>query len=430
MKKEMVIYGNCHTTRILKYLSSSATLNKLYNINHVYIVNFLEKNKFDDCTIEIFKNADVLIGQYIEQNRGELNHEYILQNFIKKDCNVILFPHFRFDGYVLGNNIFKNFKTSLFYAPLIPLDIFKLYLNSNNYDKFDDNFQITFDNVEIISKEKINELLVAAFDAFKIVNDKSTIDMFDFVKNNYKKQRLFGMRGYPTGIFFHELAKKMLEKMEIFDITEYRKETDCVYNEWNHTLIPIVPKLYDALELEHDTKYDKMTVKCKDNCTYLSVCSLSEYYFKTLKEHFNDYGISKLKCNVTNNPLNCHYPGNLNALMYGLLSNYDITHSEKSIVIKENKHADKIYERLSFFVLSREINKETNTETYNITILVEAYDDNTLINTFNFFDGIKWHIGIKSLNNLKTFNNLLQPPRINIDQIGIITIKKIDVVYN
>lgn len=41
--KNIVVYGNCHTQIIMKYLRYSHTVYQNYKINKIYIVDYLEE---------------------------------------------------------------------------------------------------------------------------------------------------------------------------------------------------------------------------------------------------------------------------------------------------------------------------------------------------------------------------------------------------
>jgi hypothetical protein len=85
-------------------------------------------------------------------------------------------------------------------------------------------------------------------------------------------------------------------------MTDYCEKDDCIYNIWNNTLFPIIPQIYDYLQLEHKTTYDKLTIQeyCKD------ITSIQEYFYKIIKIFYekNDNFIPSEIRNCTKNNLN------------------------------------------------------------------------------------------------------------------------------
>ena len=73
--------------------------------------------------------------------------------------------------------------------------------------------------------------------------------MFEFVKNNYKKHRLFQNRGHPNNLFFIELTNQLLQKLG------YIKNLDGVYeNVSNHSnqICVIYQPIKNILKLDFD----------------------------------------------------------------------------------------------------------------------------------------------------------------------------------
>ena len=424
--KNLVLYGNCHTSILLKCLLYSKTIQKNYNIKIIYIVDFLETEKLNEDAKNLFKNADFAILQYIENDRGQLNHQFIIDNFLRKDCKIILFPHFRFKGYVLENT-FDYIKSEMLNIPNIPLDILKLFNKKNSLQDFQNEFFDVYNNIKTISKEKLNELLNQSVESFKIINYNSTIDMLDFLLNNYKKYRLFGTYGYPAEKFFYELVKRILERINIFDMDEYKEENDSIYNEWNHTLNPIIPSICKNLEFEHNTKYNNLTIfNYKKN-----INNLPEYYYEIIDLYLKKNSITNYEINYKNSDFISNVYSNIfNKYSYVCnfinFKNYEIIKNIDFLIIKEIINEPK--ENYSFGIVILDIFKNINliNNSFNIKINLEAFNEtNEKINSFNVFDGKKWILNT-TLEDEITIYFTNSKARINSYKNKFIKIKKLD----
>ena len=427
--KNIVIYGNCHTIIIIKCLLYSKTIQNKMNIKKIYIVDYLENEKLDDNSIEILKSADIFLCQYIERDRGELNHDYIVKNYLKNDCIFIYFPHYRFDCYLQNNTIYNELCSGLGYAPKIPIELVKLFCSTKTYDEFNNNFNTTYENIKMIDSNLLNDIIQKEQNNFKKINSVSSIDMYDYVINNYKKERLFGFYSYPSEKFFYEFVKKILETINIYDMTDYCEKNDCIYNIWNNTLFPIIPQIYDYLQLQHKTTYDVLTIK--EYCTNIE--SIQEYFYKIIKifyeknDNFN-LKYEKNKLLILNN-LNINYYTNYEFINN---QNYLIDNIYDKTIIKEIINEPKI--NYSFGLLIPINIKNINLINNNINIKINAIflnEDGKNIDFINIFDGVKWLKNIVNYNdeiftiNIKTSSK----PRINFGTSKIIKIEQINVYY-
>lgn len=425
--KNIAIYGNCHTSIIIKYLLYSDTIKNNYLIDKIYIVDYLENEKLDDKSIKILKSADIFLCQYIEKNRGELTHEFLIMNYLKKDCIILKFPHYRFDCYLLNNDVYNSISVSLSYIPKIPIEIIKLFNEVKNYDEFNQKFNTIFNSIKIINNDSLDEILNNEKIKFAKINKFSSIDMYEFVLNNYKKKRLFGLYAYPTGYFFYEFVRKILNSININDMIPYNENEDCIYNNWNHTLYPIIPPIYNSLGLEHNTKYNKLNIKNY----YENISSLSEYYYKIIEIFYTkiNKNINEENKLLISNNLNISYFVDLNFINF---KNYNIKKINSITIIEEIINDPKI--NYSFGLIIPKNIDNINLIDDNIDIKLNAIfidENDAQINTINLFDGKKWHNNIINYNgkifniNLKTSSN----PRINFGNSKIVKIIKCNMYY-
>jgi hypothetical protein len=204
--KLFVIYANCHSYPIEFYLKLNNEFNKTYTCRVVSILNYLNKpdiTQLNDIDISNLQKADVVLCQFIQNDRNYLNHKHIL-SFCKNDAKILMMPHHRFSVYsIISKNEFK-FKINDW--TFIPIEIYDHYLTHQNYEDFKQNFDEILKSIKITMPDsEISRYTNYYIDLYsKIVNDQSSaeLNMIDFVKENYKCIQLFSDDSHPTGIFF------------------------------------------------------------------------------------------------------------------------------------------------------------------------------------------------------------------------------------
>ena len=237
--KKLVFIFNCHAGQIKKQISHLPLL-----FDEIIIYNYLlpEYSKynltyFDNEDFEKIKSADILIVQNVKNLRGkefiDINH---IKNIKKSDSIMIKIPHYTFTGY---------------------------FLEFNNQDTIDINNYGTND--------KIIENLNISLDKIKILDELSDIKCYNFMKENYKKYRLFHSKIYPTYHFFHYIAKEICKKLN------FNSNINKIYSKYadpnNQVIFPNVKKY---LELEFNI-FD-----------FCYNCSIEEYLFICKKLYINE----------------------------------------------------------------------------------------------------------------------------------------------
>ena len=179
---------NCHGLYIKNLLYKSKDIYNNYNIYYISYVDKIMQNNYtlSDDELELIKNSDITIIQYIKKNRGELNH----QNIISQCNNSIIFllPHYVFSGY-----FYDHIKIDC-------ADNVNDVESLNNYlrtAKFDEKDCINFLNNELEYIRKLDKY-------------SNFLNMYDFVKNNYQYKKLFQNRGHPRELFFVEIVNQFL----------------------------------------------------------------------------------------------------------------------------------------------------------------------------------------------------------------------------
>ena len=262
--KSIVFYFNCHGNQIMHHLLNSNDIRSRYHILIISINDYMINGKYNnednfvDYHKKILENADILICQYIKTDRGFLNHQNVI-SFTKKECQIITLPHYTFSGYFYYDHII---------AKLNELDASNLNLYHNNLKNIIDFEEINMDDFQ--------KYLTNEFFKLEEIDKLSDIKMYDIVKNNYQKERLWLSHCYPSSKFFYYIAQNILRNINLDDNITYIENFD-----FHKKNMPILPQIKQVLKLEFDT----------DIITYYDIkCSIYEFYCirKNLNIPFND----------------------------------------------------------------------------------------------------------------------------------------------
>lgn len=240
MKKNCVIFFNCHGSMYDYFLNQSQKFTDSYKTTAISVIKYLNDKPIilSKEDINIFKNADLLIIQYLRTYQ-ELN-KYIT-SIIKIDCQIITLPHYRSSIYEFFLQLPK-FRTNIPYASYVPLIVYNCYIeNKGDYNEFKKAFPLLKHEInKILCKKSFDEYHIKCLNEFKILEtEQSDINMHSFVVENYKKIKLFGLRSYPRHYFFYVAVTKILEKININDIIPFNKCNIPNNLLWRHTIFPI-----------------------------------------------------------------------------------------------------------------------------------------------------------------------------------------------
>lgn len=189
-KKICLVLFDCHGIQIMYQLQNSPEFMKLYNVEYLAIYKYTEKG-FGETELAKIKNCDMIILQYIKHERPFIHHSIIVKE-LKKDCRLILLPHYVFSGYWVNFDLPNNFNIKTTKSNLV-----KMYTDIN------------------IDKDVILKNLEDSLNEFKKLEENTTIKMYNTLINNYKNIQLFNTRGYPIYLFFYYMAKEVLDYLKI-----------------------------------------------------------------------------------------------------------------------------------------------------------------------------------------------------------------------
>jgi len=220
MKKIIIIWANCQggviNLMLNRYYSSEYII---YNYaNYEYIKNNIELPQY-------FYECDIFLYQNYSDRDDDYSLNNIINNIIKKTAIKISFPtlhrnylQFPYDVNSPENIVTKEKPHGDFFFGIKPIRelVNQLKLNKIEeteiiktvlYKIYDNNF---------IPVEKIIEFenITLEFLKMKILNSDIP-NIYNFIIDNYKKERLYHNPNHPNGKLLNELCKEIFIKMNL-----------------------------------------------------------------------------------------------------------------------------------------------------------------------------------------------------------------------
>ena len=283
MKKKVVLYGNCHTGVIKRYLETCKEFNQFYEICPIEQIQDVKDPSYFEQ--EIFKTCDVFIHQSIREN-NRYGKEFSSANIISKlkaDCKVIAIPNvyhlpvFLYPQYSEEKELRYNNQTYFFRDKIIDsqfkkgVPVKKIAETYYNYE---------FDRDDIV--EGYNKFL----EKVRIREKDWDIKVSDFIQGNIQNERLFYEMNHPTNFFIKYctigILKILLEgEFSIGEIEKYRMDT---YE------MPILNCVANALGLNYST--DGKELRVSGNKLLLKPMFIKDYikqYIATIWIAYEDF---------------------------------------------------------------------------------------------------------------------------------------------
>lgn len=250
-KKTCVIFFNCHGGPIMKHLLTSKKFKNIYNIKYIPLYNYLDgyvygnyNNLANEDSI-IIKKCDLIILQYIKSERKVIHHD-LIKNILKKDCKIILIPHYTFSGYFYNFDIIND-----------------MFINQNKTKNELNNY---INQIHVNKKDNIIKNLQKELNNIKELDKLSDIKCYDFTIKFYKNKLLFHSRSYPSNYFFHHICNKIIQILNIKDKIKIVNN-----NYFSHTNDIIYPQVKKYLNLNFNIQFNfesnliEYIICCKNN---------------------------------------------------------------------------------------------------------------------------------------------------------------------
>jgi hypothetical protein len=214
IRKNIAIFFDCHGLEIINYINMNSKLHN-YNARYISINGYVKDKtitKLNEKDIQCISDADILILQVIEKDRGYLNNEEIIK-YCKENCIILKIPHYRNSVYEYRTIEEKYNKYDLIKNWQLPKKIKDLGDIEGTINII--NNEINIMNNLVRDKDEMQKSLISKVNQFFQIDNLSDVKMLDYYKENYKKYRLFQGRSYPSSIFFYELTNRIMDKLNI-----------------------------------------------------------------------------------------------------------------------------------------------------------------------------------------------------------------------
>lgn len=248
--KTYTIYGNCQAIILANFLNSSESFKSQYQYLTIKPVHKINKYEIKELINNILPKTDLFIYQPVsEEYKGkEYSSNYLLQKLNLKSRN-ISFPSCYFKGYNPELKILKDCKGRSISDKFDYHDfhIIQGFLRSSPIEQVKANIQNSSYYSQDYSQSQVEQSLKelekrenSIFGTKRQIN----IKISNFIRENYKKQRLFYTINHPSKFVFKYMAEEIIKLLNIKD--EITLDKDFL----NHTTYPIYESHYHNLELK------------------------------------------------------------------------------------------------------------------------------------------------------------------------------------
>ena len=141
-----------------------------------------------------------------------------------------------------------------------------------------------------ISRDELLLFFDNALANFKIIDDNSDVDMFEYFINNYKIKQLFHDPFHPTNLFFYEMFRQIIIKLDNYELKYEDYDFIDLLNdiEMTNWALPILPVVKDILDIKlGEYVYVFYPPEFADKKIYMNIYDY--YYIRLSHENFKNY---------------------------------------------------------------------------------------------------------------------------------------------
>jgi hypothetical protein len=270
--EKCIFIGTCQVVAISNTLKTNKHFRDTYIVDRIYQVHTTTVEEIDFLMETKIKNTDLIICQPISSDykNGKYSTKRLMKNKPDK-CQLILIPFAYFDGYfphicymndMNGNKIEKN---NISYHDK---NILNYIVNVVDFKKIGSSEYIGKTHNECYHVNVINKLLTSqdyysSEDCIRLADESISnlkmresfpydynkpvdIIISDYIKDNYKKYRLFNTMNHPSNILLNEMCKRILLKLGYQDL-EFDKFLE---EQLGDMIFPIYDSIQIGLKLE------------------------------------------------------------------------------------------------------------------------------------------------------------------------------------
>lgn len=244
-KKTAYIVGNCQAKALETVLNLSENFRSYFEFSPLPAVHVIKPEQVQQLH-EKLPSAGLLVGQFVtEQYRDGIGLGLqTLQELTAPNSINLSWPSMYFNGYNPELFYFKNkngssFNESFDYHHKI---IYSGFIKGLSVSEVSESISNTdrFNNAAMLAQKSLDELSIRESDL--------DLRVTQFVTDNFKTKRLFWTFNHPSSSVIAEIARQVLERLEIKNDLPNIMPDKLL----NNTIYPILPSVRHSLKLHFE----------------------------------------------------------------------------------------------------------------------------------------------------------------------------------
>lgn len=252
-KELVVLYGNCQIQVLIDMISRNREFAEKYVT--CVIPRFWIKD--DECEFKMLFESHILqMASYfftqevsVENRFGYMASTEYISSHLSKDCKIIMITNLYFEGYFpqLRNyggeiDLWKGKFGS--FGGYTDQEVLKLICMGKENEEILENIS----SVDYYSAEKVRSEIELELERFESREASVEIKMTDYLKEKYDVFSIFATVNHPTRNVLLELARRILERLEIYNIDIPYDESE-IPQQMSNVFFPIYPSVSKILGL-------------------------------------------------------------------------------------------------------------------------------------------------------------------------------------
>lgn len=291
--KNIVIFSNCAGTIIMNMFKKHPFTRDRYLITCLANYENLNKENITGTHKNLFKNCDIFMYQPLNQKYIESEYDITtIKKYLHDNCLILKINYYRFRGFWYNSEYkpyrcYKPYNRKFKFKDLKYYGIHDSFINFNTENKNEIIDKIN--NIQI-SKQELMLFFNNCLKEFKKIDDNSDVDMLEYFMNNYKIKHLFHDPFHPTNLFFYEIFRQIILKLDGYELKYEDYDFINLLNniEMTHSALPILPIVKKHLEMNLDEKvYVFFPPEFEGKKIYMNVYDY--YYIRLSTKNFQNY---------------------------------------------------------------------------------------------------------------------------------------------
>jgi len=287
--KTIVIFSNCAGNIIKNMFEKHSFTKDKYFIHYIINYEHLNKDVIDDTNLFLLKNCHIFMYQPLNQHYTESEYDITnIKKYLRDNTIILKINYYRFRGFWYNSEYkpydnYNNYK----FNNIKYYGIHNSFINFNTTNKNEiidkiNNIQISSDELLLFFNNELTK--------FKLLDDNSDIIMFDYFINNYKIKQLFHDPFHPTNLFFYEMFRQIIYKLDNYELKIDDYDFINLFNdiEMTHWALPILPIVKNILHINFgEYVYIFHAPDFADKKLYMNIYDY--YYIRLSHQNFKNY---------------------------------------------------------------------------------------------------------------------------------------------